>query len=141
MATATQASLVREVYDAYNDRNFDRAAELVTDDYEWTMIPTGDTFRGPDGMRQYLQTWAGGFPESRVEITNVIIGEDQAAVEFTGRGVHSGTLRTPAGDIPASGKQVQLQFCDVFQIRDGKLAGGRTYFDMASLMRQLGLMD
>lgn len=135
------SSLVREVYDAYNERQFDRAADLVTDDYAFTMVPTGQTFNGPDGMREFLQTWATGFPESSVEITNIVLGESQAAVEYTGRGVHSGPLRSPAGEIPATGKRVELQFCDVFSIRDGKLAGGRTFFDMATMMRQLGLLD
>ncbi|CAN5276715.1 hypothetical protein BH23CHL1_BH23CHL1_03260 [soil metagenome] len=142
MATVTDtSSLVREVYDAYNDREFDRAAELAADDYSFTMVPTGQTFKGPDGMREFLQNWADGFPESSVEITNIVLGESQAAVEYTGRGVHSGPLRSPAGEIPATGKQVEMKFCDVFSIRDGKLAGGATYFDMASMMRQLGLLD
>lgn len=142
MATVTDtSSLVREIYAAYNDRQFDRASDLVTDDFAFTMVPTGQTLNGPDGMRRFLQTWATGFPESSVEITNVIVGEDGASVEYTGRGVHSGPLQTPAGEIPATGKSAQLQFCDVFKIRDGKLSEGRTYFDMATMMRQLGLLD
>lgn len=142
MATVTDTSaLVREIYAAYNDREFDRAADRVTDDFAFTMVPTGQTLNGPDGMRQFLQTWATGFPESSVEITNIVVGETHAAVEYTGQGVHSGPLQTPAGEIPATGKSAQVQFCDVFAIRDGKLSEGRTYFDMATLMRQLGLLD
>lgn len=142
MATVTDtSSLVREIYAAYNDREFDRAAGLVTSDFTFTMVPTGQTHNGPEGMRQFLQIWATGFPESSVEITNVIVGEDGASVEYTGRGVHSGPLQTPAGEIPATGKSAQLRFCDVFRIRDGKLSEGRTYFDMATMMRQLGLLD
>lgn len=142
MATATAtSSMIREIYDAYNDREFDRAAELVTDDFVFTMVPTGQTLHGPGGMREFLQTWATGFPESSVEVTNIAAGENHAAVEYTGRGVHSGPLQTPSGAIPATGKSAQLQFCDVFRIRDGKLSEGRTYFDMATMMRQLGLLD
>ena len=141
MSAQDTANLVRQVYDDYNDRQFDHAAGLVANDYAWTMIPTGQTFNGPDGMRQYLAAWDQGFPESKVEITNVVASGEHAVVEFTGRGVHTGPLQTPAGEIPATGKRVELQFCDVYQVRGGKLAGGRTYFDMASLMRQLGLID
>ena len=140
MAAQETASLVRQVYDAYNDRQFDHAASLVTDDFNWTMVATGQTFNGPDGMRQYLTGWAQGFPESKVEITNVFAAGDDAVVEFTGRGVHTGPLQTPAGEIPATGKRVELQFCEVHQARGGKLSSGRSYFDMASLMRQLGLI-
>jgi steroid delta-isomerase-like uncharacterized protein len=139
MAAQDHAALVRSVYDAYNGRDFDRAAAAVADTYEWLMTPTGQVFHGPDGMRQYLAGWADGFPDSKVEVTNVIVGDGQAVVEFTGRGVHSGTLVTPMGDIPATGKQAELHFCDVYEIADGKLRRGRSYFDLATLMRQLGL--
>jgi steroid delta-isomerase-like uncharacterized protein len=139
MTTANHEALVRSVYTAYNDRDFDRAAAAVADNYEWTMVPTQQVFNGPDGMRQYLAAWADGFPSSKVEVTNVIVAGDRAVVEFTGRGVHSGTLRTPAGDIPATGRSAELQFCDIYEIAGGKLRRGRSYFDMASLMRQLGL--
>ena len=138
MAT-DHATLVRSVYSAYNDRAFDRAAALVSDDYEWLMIPTQQTFHGADGMQQYLAGWAEGFPDSVVEVTNVIVGDGQAMVEFTGRGTHSGTLTTPMGAIAATGKQAELHFCDVYEIAGDKLRRGRTYFDLATLMRQLGL--
>ncbi|HEX2283182.1 MAG TPA: ester cyclase [Thermomicrobiales bacterium] len=139
--TTDNSTLVREFYDAYNDREFDRAAALATDDYTFTMVPTGETMSGANGIRQYLEMWSTAFPDSTVEITNMVVSDDWVVVEFTGRGIHSGPLRTPTGDIPATGKQVELHFCDVVSVRDGKLAGGRTYFDMASMMRQLGLLD
>lgn len=141
MAAQDHEALVRTVYDAYNDRAFDRAAAVVTDDFEWLMTPTGQVFHGPDGMRQYLSGWASGFPDSTVEVTNVIVGGDQATVEFTGRGTHSGTLATPMGDIPATGRQAELRFAEIHEISGGKLRRGRSYFDLATMMRQLGLTD
>ena len=140
MSAQDSAALVRTIYEAYDDRAFDRAAAIVTDDFAFTMVPTGQVFHGPDGMRQYLGAWAEGFPDSRADITNVVSQGDGATVEFTGHGTHSGTLRTPMGDIAATGRQAELQFSDTYEIQSGKIASGRTYFDMASLMRQLGLM-
>jgi steroid delta-isomerase-like uncharacterized protein len=141
MSVSQSASLARTVYEAYNDRDFERAANVVTDDFEFTVIPTGQAFKGPAGMRDYLQMWAAGFPDSRAEISNVVSQESGATVEFRGHGTHTGTLMTPMGDIPATGRSAELNFADVYEVRDDKLARGRTYFDMASLMRQLGLME
>lgn len=61
-------------------------------------------------------------------------------VEFMGRGTHTGPLHTPTGDVPATGRRVDLPFCDVHRIEDGKITNGRSYFDLATMMRQLGLM-
>src|SRR5215204_3574024 len=49
-----------------------------------------------------------------------------------------GTLRTPAGEIPPTERSVEWSLCEVYQIRDGKIVRGRTYFDVATLMDELG---
>lgn len=41
-------------------------------------------------------------------------------------------------NVPPSGRWVNLPVCEVYLIRKGKIVGGRGYFDIATLMRQLG---
>jgi steroid delta-isomerase-like uncharacterized protein len=134
------ATIARTVYEAFNDRDFERASALMSGDGEWVNVPTDERFEGPEGIRRDLEQWANAFPDGRVEITKVRVGDDWAVVEFTGRGTNTGPLATPAGEMPATGRRVELPFCDVLDIRDGKIFRGRSYFDMASMMRQLGLM-
>lgn len=50
-------------------------------------------------------------------------------VEFVGRGAHEGALKSAAGDIPATGRRVEIPFREVHGVRDGKLASTRSYFD------------
>jgi steroid delta-isomerase-like uncharacterized protein len=134
------ATIARTVYEAFNDRDFERGLAVIAEDAEWVNMPTDDRFRGPEGFRRDLEQWANAFPDGRIEITNVRTSDDWAVVEFTGRGTNTGPLATPAGEMPATGRSVELQFCDVMEIRDGKIVRGRSYFDMATMMRQLGLM-
>lgn len=137
---AGEEAVVRTVYDAFNDRDFDRASSVVSDDAEWTNVPTGETLRGRDGLRQFLQVWDDGFPDGRIEVSSVKSGEGFAVVEFVGRGTNSGPLKTPAGELPPTNRSVELRFCDVIEVSDGRISGGRTYWDMASLMTQLDVM-
>ena len=51
-----------------------------------------------------------------------------------------GPLVGPQGEIPPTGKSVDVAFCDVYQFKDGKFTSLRSYFDTATLMGQLGLM-
>ena len=84
--------------------------------------------------------WAGGFPDGRVEIENVIDGGNKVVVEHTGRGTQTGTLRTPMGEFDATGRSVTLKLADVWTFApDGTPTQMRTYFDSASMMAQLGL--
>lgn len=135
-----RVAIARDVYESWNRRDFDEAARHVTDDCEFLLVGSGARFRGPEGVRELDRMWADGFPDGQITIDRVIAGGDCCVVEFTGRGTHTGTLRSPGGEIPATGRSVTLQLCDVLEFRGDKIASIHSYFDSASLMAQLGVM-
>jgi steroid delta-isomerase-like uncharacterized protein len=136
---ADNADLARRLHEAWNERDFDEIADATAPDATITIVGSGDTFRGVDGSRDYNRMWADGFPDGRVTIDRVIASGDHVVVEFTGRGTHTGTLVTSMGEIPATGRSLTLQLCDVMEFQDGKVRSQRTYFDTGSMMAQLGL--
>ena len=135
------ATLVQTAYDAFNNRDFDRGAALVADDFEWVNRPFGQTFHGPSGCKQFLQVWATAFPDARVEVTNRVAAGDAVVTEFTFRGTHTGPLIGPTGQIGPTGRSVEVPTCEVIQVQHGKLVRARTYFDAATLMRRLGRLS
>ncbi len=132
-------TLARSLYQAWNDRDFDRQADAMAPDGTIEFVGTGQVLTGADGARQYGQNWANGFPDGKVTIDTVVADGDRVVVEITGRGTHTGTLETAMGPIPATGKSVTLELCDVYVIRDGKVRTQRSYLDTGSMMVQLGL--
>lgn len=132
-------SLARRLYEAWNERNFDEMAAAAAPDGLITVVGTGDTFRGPEGSRQFGKMWADGFPDGAVTVDRVVSSGDLVVVEYTGRGTHTGTLATSMGDIPATGRSMTLELCDVTEFKNGKVQSQRTYFDTGSMMAQLGL--
>ncbi len=139
MSAQENARVVRAHYALFNKRDFDQAAILNAPDATWVNVATGETFRGPEGYRQFVQGWATAFPDARVEVTRLVADEEGAAAEFIGRGAHNGPLKGPAGEVPPTGRAIEMPFCEVFRMKEGKVAGVRLYFDTATLMRQLGL--
>lgn len=132
--------IARSLYEYWNERQFDKMAELMADDGEIVLVGSDTRFRGPSGAIEFANMWADGFPDGRATITNVIASGDHAVVQFTGTGTHTGVLRTGAGEIPATGRSVTLDFCDFLEIQDGKIHLSQSYFDSASMLIQLGLM-
>src|SRR5215212_1032478 len=131
--------IAQNIHPLWTNREYDRIlSEMIAEDVEWTTVPPGETFRGHEGFRQCMEGWSDAFQDGRAEDTNVYVGEDFAVTEFVGRGTHTGTLRTPAGEIPPTERTVEWPLCEVYQIRDGKIVRGRTYFDAATLMDELG---
>ena len=137
---ADNLSIARRLYDGWNERAFEELADYGADDAELVVVGTGDVFKGREGSLQYNQNWADGFPDGRITVDNMVASGDTVVVEFTGKGTHTGTLRTSMGDIPATGKSLTLKLCDVLEFRDGKVARQRSYFDSGSMMAQLGLL-
>ncbi len=137
---AGNAELARRLHEAWNERAFDEMAEATAADAKITIVGSGTTYEGPDGGRAYNEMWADGFPDGKVTVDRVIDGGDYVVVEFTGRGTNTGTLKTAMGDIPATGRSMTLQLCDVMEFKDGKVQSQTTYFDTGSMMTQLGLM-
>ncbi len=141
MSLQDNAYIAQNIHPLWTDRQFDRIlSEMIDEDVEWTTVPFGDTFRGHEGFRQFMQGWADAFPDGRAEDTHVYVGEDFAVTEFVGRGTHEGPLRGPDGEIPPTGRRVEFELCEVYQIREGKIVSARTYFDAAGLMSQLGVL-
>jgi steroid delta-isomerase-like uncharacterized protein len=132
--------IARSLYDYFNERQFDEMAELMAPEGEIVIMGSDTRFRGPSGATEFAQMWADGFPDGRATIDNVVASGDHVVVQYTGKGTQTGALRTPAGEIPATGRSVTLDFCDVFEIRDGKIHIEQTYFDSASMLMQLGVM-
>jgi steroid delta-isomerase-like uncharacterized protein len=139
-AATDTARVVLALYTAFNDRDFDRGAAHVAPDQEMEVVATGERFHGPQGYRDFAGHWATAFPDARVEIRTVVTEGDRCCVEFHGVGTHDGPFRTPGGTIPATGRPVEIPFCDVWEVRDGLVQRGRTYFDVSTIMRQLGLL-
>ncbi len=136
---ADNATLARRMHEAFNEHNFDEIAEATAPDATLTIVGSGDTFKGTDGSRAYNKMWADAFPDGQVTVDRVIASGDLVVVEFTGQGTHTGTLATSMGEIPATGRSVTLQFCDVLEFKNGKVQSQNTYFDSGSMMAQLGL--
>jgi steroid delta-isomerase-like uncharacterized protein len=134
------AAVVRAIYEAFNARNMDKSLSLVTSDAKWTNIAFDTDFSGHKGYREYLENWTTAMPDCKVEVVNVVTGDEWSVAECIGRGTHTGPLVGPQGTIPATQKKLDLRFCELLRIKDGQVAEARVYFDAATLMRQLGLL-
>ena len=140
MTAQDNAATVRALNEAYNKRDWDGALALTAPEVTFVNVATGQTFQGPEGVRHFLQGWATAFPDSRIETTRVVADELGAVVEFRGRGTHSGPLLSPAGDIPPTGRSVDVPFVQVVDLQQGKIAKARLYFDSMTLLQQVGVV-
>ena len=96
--------------------------------------------KGIAEVEKYLQGWWTAFPDATVTVSNVVSEGDQAVGEMTYSGTQTGPMTGPAGEIPPTGRSVELKGAAWITIRDGKIARFNGYYDTMSMMVQLGLM-
>lgn len=132
--------VVQSLYEFYGQKNVEAAAALVSDDFEWVVVPFGQTVTGKEGFKEMFGGFGIPFPDSTIKVKNSIAGDDCVVMEYDFTGTHNGPLTTPAGEIPATGQPINIPGCEVYQLRNGKITSLHTYFDVPTMMQQLGLM-
>jgi len=95
------------------------------------------------GKAQYDQVRQGfdsGFPDARTELVSIIESGDTAAGEVMFIATNTGSMPSPAGgQIPPTGKKVNLPGAFIMKVKDGKITSYHLYFDQASMAQQLGM--
>jgi steroid delta-isomerase-like uncharacterized protein len=133
---------VREVFEtgteAFNAHDIDRFAELMADDVAFRA--PGVSGRGKADCAAFYNSWLVAFPDGRVNINHVEIFGDYAVEEGTFRGTHKGVLTSPSGDIPATGRSLEVDYIQVIRFRNGKHASFNLSFDRLLMLEQLGLV-
>ncbi len=131
------ATLQRELFEAVQNRDFDRVRDLYHPEYVY-MSGDGVEQKGADAGIAACRTYTTAFPDLSFEIRNQFApSADVSISELTARGTHKEALP----GIPATGRTVELVACNVIEARDGKVYREREYYDGLSLMRQLGVTD
>lgn len=140
-ANSDAARIVAENNAAFNSRNLDAGAAMLTTDAVLHDLATGAKLVGPNGLRQYWQAWHTAFPDGKIDDSSVKVTHDGTVVnEFVARGTHSGPLMGPGGQqLPPTGRRIESHFCVISSVRGGKIASSRVYYDMVSLLAQLGV--
>jgi steroid delta-isomerase-like uncharacterized protein len=131
---------IRKLYDAFNAKDVDAIEALAADDFELIDCASGEKYTGPEGARRNAEGWLTPFADVDVEILNVVDSGDWAVAECVGRGTHSGPMQTPMGEVAPTGRKLELHFCSLIKVRDGKIVEGRDYYDAMTIVTQLGLM-
>lgn len=123
----------REVMERYLNSNHSDLS-MMADDVVFTTMATGDEHRGAEGIKRMLQHVYHEAFDAKAETRTRVYTDDHAVLEADFVGTHTGTF---AG-IPATGRQVRVPLCVVYDLRDGKIVRGRVYLEVPVLLRQIG---
>lgn len=116
-------AIVREFCEAWSRLDLDELMAYFTDDAVYHNMP-GPPATGRAAVRATIARFLGGWNATEWEVLNTA---SSGNVVFAER-----VDRTDAG-----GKHVDLPVVGVFELRDGKIAAWRDYFDLATYAKAM----
>ncbi len=132
----------QKAVDAFNRHDPDGVIQLYARDAVLYDPQLPEPARGRDAIREDYVSMFRSFPDIRVTIKNRHVDGNRIMYELQLTGTNRGPISTPDGEFPATGKPVDVPasvFADVNSA--GEFSDVRRYYDVATMMRQLGMVE
>jgi steroid delta-isomerase-like uncharacterized protein len=126
---STQTTMMRYFNSEHGD------VSMMAEDVVFTIMATGQEHHGREGVMGMLNYFYHIAFEATANTRTVLFGENNAMIEGEFVGKH---INEFAG-IPATGKNVSVPICVVYDLENDQIKRGRVYFEMPALLQQLGM--
>jgi steroid delta-isomerase-like uncharacterized protein len=124
---------------AYNDKNWEKVRDSLVADCLYEEVATKRTTHNSNDTIALWQGWAKALPDSKATFERQFVMDNTVVLELTWRGTHRGPLSTPRGEIAPTGKTIELKACQVIEVSGERAKTIRQYFDMNTLLQQIGV--
>jgi steroid delta-isomerase-like uncharacterized protein len=128
--------LIHEWIAAWNAHDGDRVAGVFGEEFLYEDVTFGVVMRTPQDVKGFVDGFVAVAPDCAFEIGSAFVAGGFGGADWTCTGTHRGDMP----GMPASGKRFSLRGATIFELRDGRFSKAADYWDLATLMRQLGFM-
>jgi len=121
---------------AVTGRDLDVLDQVYSPDLVWHG-PGGREIKGLEGMKEMISGYQAAFPDLRMTAERQIAEGDTLAVEWRCVGTHDG----PLGDIPPTGKRIDIRGHVMARFERGKIVEEFEVFDELRMLQQVGAVE
>ena len=127
----------------FADQDVDATMETMTPEPYVQCVPTMTGGFGGQGVRRfYSEHFVNQMPkDAQVTPISRTVGKDQVVDELIVSFTHDAQWDYLLPGVPPTGKRVELPHVVVMKFENGKVAHEHIYWDQASLLVQVGLLD
>lgn len=129
-------TVVNQLIAAWNSHDMEQLVALYAPEYEGDDIAQSLPQRGLDEVRQSLGHYLQAFPDIHFTMEDVLMQGNCVSLVWKAEGTHYGMLM----NIPPTGKKVAIKGVSILTIHGGKIARGLYIWDVAGMLRGLGLL-
>lgn len=129
-------SLLEEILEAYNTHDVPKIVALYHSEYFGSLLSEEARIAGLDDLSEKLTKLFQAFPDLQLSVEETVTEENRLAVAWIASGTQLGKIM----NIPSTKKRLQLKGQTILEVRDGKVIRTRHLWDLASMLRQMGLL-
>ena len=129
-------ALATRIEAAFASQDAEALAALYAEDARLVnVLHHREEYEGRAAIKESGDGIFGAFPDGMIEITNTVASDNQLVIEAVFKATNLGALTTPDGEIPPTGKRIEMPYIFVLEVNDeGLIEEDRTYYDSAALM-------
>src|ERR1019366_3276562 len=117
---------------AWNSHDPDKMVPVFTDDVFYEDVAFGEVSHGGAELRKVAVSEFEGVPDLALKLLSAKVHGGHGTVEW----MFSGTDK----DVFKTGKKFSVRGVSVIDVRDGKIARCLDFYDVATIMRQVGVL-
>jgi len=117
---------------AWNAHDPDKFLPLFTDDIFYEDVTFGEVSHNSAELRKFYLSEIDGVPDLMLKLDHVNIHDGHGTIEWTFSGTDKGVYKT--------GKKFSVRGVSVIEMRGGKISRNLDFYDVATVMRQVGVL-
>lgn len=136
MAVSELERILGQYAAAWSARDVQQVLSFFTDDCVYEDIALGRVNRGKEELKAFLSETFAAFPDFTIEPKTPFMGGNWVGLEWVMSGTHKGDIP----GLPATGKSFSIRGVSIVEMAGDKIKNSRDYWDMATFLRQIGVM-
>ncbi|MCH8040496.1 MAG: ester cyclase [Nitrospinae bacterium] len=133
----------RHIAAEFEEKSINATMATMTSDPFVNHVPVMTGGVGSSEVRHFYSTYflPGHPPDTESVLVARTVGHDRVVDELIHKFTHTIEMPWILPGVPPTGKRVEVAIIVVVQFKDGKIAGERIYWDQASVLAQVDLID
>lgn len=130
--------IVKRHLAAFSSANWADYRATLAPDAVYEEVPNLERVVGVENCVGAAQRWKTAFPDLKATIMRGYSAGERVIVELDWEGTHAGPLHGAFGTLAPTQRKGRVPALNLFTVKQGKIVEIRNYFDVLTLLAQLG---
>ena len=124
---------------AWNSHDVNKIVSFFVDDGIYEDVAARIVKKGKRELTAYFDAMFVDYPDFKMEVKSSFGSDEWMCFEIISSGTHIHSTLTKSAT-PATGKHFSVRAASIFQFRNGKIGRQSEYYNMMTLLEQVGLI-